>query len=111
MLPPSADIDHTVAFTPFVGPLPSGDHVLPSHFATLLAGTGPADVNLPAAYTSVPMSAIAKPRPDRPLPWSKRVSQLASPTGDTSREPVSRTKRGLPFGAVSIRQPRASRLA
>src|SRR6478672_13419589 len=84
MLPPSAAIDHTVAFTPFVGPLPSADHALPSHTAILFTLTPPAWVNCPPTYTLLPLTARAYTSPftpfDVPVPREDHVlpSHLAT---------------------------------
>src|SRR5262245_9126033 len=63
-----------------VKPVPSADQLDPSHFAMQLAGTPPAAVKVPAAYSACPLpssktvSALTMaPVPVKPLP---RADQL-----------------------------------
>src|SRR5437867_12686292 len=67
-------------------PLPSADHVLPSHLAIAFALTPPALPNLRPAYRSVPIAArvstpqsIPSPRADQVLPLHLAMYEAPTP--------------------------------
>jgi hypothetical protein len=62
------------AFTKPDAPVPNALHVLPFHFAIRLPGLPPAVVNVPATYTSDPLTAIASTVPSlMPVPRALQI--------------------------------------
>src|SRR5438093_328412 len=65
--PPKARARTSATLAPLVAPLPKPDQLAPSHLARPRTTVVPALVNVPPAYTSLPLMAMASTVPFRPL--------------------------------------------